>query len=359
MRNVALIELSESHGECLYSQALFLENSVKEIHLICHEKLADQTSFKVNNYHRNLISYQNKFLSRFQTHLGIRKYLKSNKIDTIIFNTTTGRIIQELLLFIPKNIKCYGSIHDGRKLVKSTTQKSISKRMSGYYVLNDYVKDYLIEKKASSPPISVYYPIFFPQMELESISKSENNFWIVIPGVLEQKRRNYYSIIDNLVHSPLPHNIKFILLGSSKHFNGDGIEFEKRIVKHNLQKNFIYFDSFISNKEYFAYIKNADLIMPAIEPGNEFYNTYKYSQITGSYNLSFGFGIPLLYHEDLSLISDLRDFGISYNTNNFSEIIKDLVAERKILQNIRDKIISHPKFSLQFQRENYLKHLSL
>lgn len=353
MRNVALIELTESHGECIYSQALFLHNSVDTLHLIIHEKLEDQTNFDLKIKNRFFISYENKFLERIKTFFCIRKYLLKNDIDTIIFNTATGRLIQELLLFIPKKINCIGSIHDGRKLVKSSTQKSISKKMNGYYILNDYIKDYLISKNVNNIKVQPYYPIFFPPIETDKINKDKNEFWITIPGKVEQKRRNYLSLIESLSKSTLSENIKFVLLGPANHFNGDGKLILEKINENGLSKNFIMFDGFINNSTYFAYIEKSDMIMPLVEPGNEFYETYKYSQITGSYNLAFGYKIPLLYHQDLSHINDLKNFGISYNHSTLIDTLIECINQQDFTKICIKKMNDELKFQKEYQTKIY------
>lgn len=357
MKRVALIELSESHGECIYSQILFLHPEVSSLHLILHEKQADQTNFRFENINRFFINTGDTLKQRLLAYFKIRKYLLNNKIDTVIFNTATGRIIQELLFVLPGKLRYFGTIHDGRKLVKSSTQKSITKRIKKYFVLNDFIKRYLTEKGINDKPIETYYPVYFPPLPFEKLDKGAGDFWIIVPGKVEQKRRNYLSLINQLKSNPLPPQIKFILLGPSRHFNGDGKIIEEELNKYNLGENFVLFEEYISNKTYFSYINKANLIMPLVEPGNEFFNTYKYSQITGAYNIAFGFGIPLLFHEDLNHIEDLDRFGIEYNESTLIESIRFLFDNPDLSLNISKAITSEKKFQLEYQSAKYLNFI--
>ena len=354
MNNVALVELNNSHSECIYSQVLFLNGEVKNIHLILHPGLEQLTDYKIKGLKRFFISPLNSISNRIRSYLQIRKYILANEIDTIIFNTTTGRFVRELLFFLPKGKNYVGSIHDGRKLVNSSTQKAISRKVKKYFTLNDYVTDYLVRNKITNIKFQSYYPIFFPEIETEKLDKNDSEFWIIIPGKVEQKRRNYFSLIETLSGTNLPSQIKFILLGPSKHFNGDGEVLTQAINNAGLNNNFIIFDNFLSDKVYYSYLKNADMIMPLVEPGNEFYETYKYSQITGAYNIAFGFKIPLLYHEDLSVIGDLKKFGIAYKKESLVKLLQELYEDRANIKALIESIGSEHKFSESYQRKSYL-----
>ncbi len=358
MENTAIIELSESHAECIYSQVRFLIESNYKIHLILNEKLSDQTEYALPDINRFFIKNNFSLKERFKSYLYIRDYVRKNKITLIIFNTTTGRFVRELLYFLPANINYAGTIHDGRKLTGSSTQKAISKKVKKYFTLNDYVTKYLREKKVRDLSIDTFYPIFFPHLKLREITKSESEFWIVIPGKVEQKRRNYFSLIQQLEKNNIPKSVKFILLGPSKHFNGDGKIIESKIISAGIRENFVLFDDFVSDETYYSYLIKSDLIMPLVEPGNEFYETYKNSQITGAYNIAFGFGIPILFHKDLSHIDDLRNFGIPYNTESFCSVIKMLFSDKTILSELRDKILTCQKFQFDYQQNNYTRFLN-
>jgi hypothetical protein len=97
------------------------------------------------------------------------------------------------------------------------------------------------------------------------------------------------------------------------------------------------------------------MIMPGVEPGTECYNTYNKSQITGAYNLAFGFNLPLLYHEKLKTIEDLKSFGIPYNNKNFPDVISAIYNNPHHIEILKEKIKSEPKFQFKYQSVNYQK----
>lgn len=358
MKRAAIIELSVSHGECIYSQIIFIKDKFDEVHLLLNKALEDQTKINEPNIYHHFFDFSKTLIERVKLYIKLRQLIKKHKIDIVIFNTATGTHVWELIKFIPKKIKLFGSIHDANKFIRSRTQKLISKRLNKYFVLNDYIQDYVNKANITELTTIPYYPIFFPEHKHIELNKRDDEFWIVIPGKVEQKRRDYFSLIESLQNNPISSNIKFILLGSCKKENSDCIELTNRIEKYNFKNNFKIFDGFVSSDIYFSYLENADLIMPAIEPGVEFYNTYKNSQITGAYNIAFGFGIPLLYHNDLTTISDLNKFGIQYSNHNFCNLLSKLYNNRTPLEEIKQLIKKENKFQLEFQKTNYLKFLS-
>lgn len=357
LERIALIELSSSHGECIYSQAEFLNQQDNFVLLLLNEFLKDQTeciSADVNKIYfpKPINSFQ-----RLKLFLKIFTILKKYKIDTLVINTATGTELWLLLFFIPKSIKLAGIIHDAEKLISSSTQQKINKRIKHYFVLNDFIKEYIDKFNLKNLNVSSQYNIFYPTENLIPISKKANEFWITIPGTVEQSRRNYLGLIEQLKNKNIPESIKFLLLGNCNHFNADGDLIKAKVKEYNLEINFVFFDEFISNKLFLSYINKSDIIMLGIESGLSFFNAYKKSQITGSYNLGFGFNIPLLYHQDLEHIKDLNNFGISYNDNNLYETILDVSKNSNKIEDIKTKIKNEPKFTFSYQQSNYLKFI--
>lgn len=357
MKKTALIELSPSHGECIYAQAQFLIGKSEFTLLLLNEFLKDQTESISSEIDKLYFPKPKNTLQRLKLFFKIYSILKKYKIDTLIINTATGTELWLLLFFIPKSIKLAGIIHDAEKLISSSTQQKINKRIKHYFVLNDFIKEYVDKFNLKGLKVSTLYNIFYPIENLISIPKKSNDFWITIPGTVEQSRRNYLGLIEQLKNKNIPESIKFLLLGNCKHFNADGDIIKAKVNEYNLTNNFVFFDNFISNKLFLSYINKSDIIMLGIESRLSFFNAYQKSQITGSYNLGFGFNIPLLYHKDLKHIKDLKEFGISYNDTNLFETIIDLEKNRNKTEDIKERIKNEPKFAFSFQQNNYLKFI--
>ena len=81
--------------------------------------------------------------------------------------------------------------------------------------------------------------------------KKSKKFTIVIPGTVDNKKRDYESIIKILSHVNL--DFRVILLGK---MNEPGIR--SKII-HN--KKFKWFDNFVSQEDFDRYLKNCDLIL--------------------------------------------------------------------------------------------------
>lgn len=356
VKRAALIELGGSHDECLYSQLLFLKDGGYQITLICAEELRGQAA-NYNTGEEQIFYNINKAgeWEKFKILLGIRKDIISRGINTVIFNSAHGRQIRNLCMMpYPKGTKIYGTMHGINKLIKSATQKLISSRLSGYYLLNDYLIDNL--KLVPQPQMSFksYYPIFFPQYREEAIIKPEGELWITIPGQVEQHRRDYETLIRAVASARNLINTQFLFLGRSDGKNADGIALKELCRELGVAAQFKFWDGFVANETFHSYLKQSDIIMPLIHPGNDGYEKYLKYQISGSYNLAFAYTKPLLMLEVFNYYQDFQENAVFYTLDNLSQKLMHL---RGSIQDLQAKMYQQPKWSFESQCSNYLSML--
>jgi len=134
--NIAIVEISKSHEECIYTQVKFIKDSGHTIDLILHKALESQI-----NAYRNLaknITYitpsQNGFFAKIQQQKSLSKELSN--YDLVIFNTaSSSKLVRNtLLLLLFSKVKCVGILHNSKKLRSSFTQALISLKIKKYFV---------------------------------------------------------------------------------------------------------------------------------------------------------------------------------------------------------------------------------
>ncbi len=290
MKKIIIVELNNYHTECIYAQVLYLSKSGFSVEVICSQK-----TFKHVEYLKDICPVKSYDFSKTPSFLKLWWYLLHQKNSITVLNTAQGNKVLKLLTLPTFNkVKYYGLIHNLKKLETSNGQKIISKKINQYLVIADYLKESPIAIKNGVTSINT--SIFPTTDPFQDITKREN-IWITIPGNIELKRRDYHWIIDVCSSNKLPNNIKFILLGNAS--KGDGRTIIERIKKEKLEDHFIWFDSFIDQKEFNGYIQRSDYLLPLLHETSSEYILYKTS---GTFSLSEAFSKPMILHSNFRIL---------------------------------------------------------
>ena len=345
---IALVELSKSHEECIYSQVQFLIHQGYKVDLYLNPKLEPQISeygqdcnavFFIEPKHY----LPGKLLHAFQFAKTLGSY------DKVIFNTASSSKLLRNTVGLLKfyKVQCFGVLHNIKKLKSSFTQSLISIKIKKYFVLNDN----LGEKVSGNKKIRLqsFYPIYFPNFPY-ILNKPKKEIWLVIPGSIDYHRRDYDSIIKALKKSGKVKNLKIILLGRINESSEEHKKLWENISNNNLQHYFITFQSFIPNDVFHAYIKQADFIVPLLKLDSD-YLTYK---ISGSFNLAFAYKKPLLSHKFFSTIPDIAANSIFYD----SETLGHLLGSIKNMEIDLNDFYSEKKWDFDYQKEKYIAFLN-
>jgi hypothetical protein len=254
----------------------------------------------------------------------IRKILVRGKFDRIVFNTAQGNVLKNLFFLPkPKRGRRFGVIHNLRKLEGSHSQKVITRNLEGYFVLNDYLIDQVKDEIKRRVKLFPLYTVFYPNYPSRQQEKKEGEIWICIPGQVERSRRDYDSLFESIAQFGIQPNIKLLFLGRCEHADGDGVYVKQRVKELGIEQNVVLWDAFIETDEFYGILKQSDFILPLIHPQHESYSLYEF-QISGSFNLAFGFKKPLLMEESFSTYEDFKNASVFYSTTNLMEVINGL-----------------------------------
>jgi hypothetical protein len=355
-KKAALIEISTAHDECLYSQLSFLKDSGYEVDLICSSVLRNKIPVIASGFTSTFFSFGKNVISDIRNLLSLRKFLIRKKINKVIFNSADGiRIRNFLLLSFPKEIEFAGILHDSEKVIRSGNQKFINKKVKKYFVLSDYVLNYALSLKLEKQRFESFYAIFQPEYSPIKISKPHDEFWVCIPGRVEQKRRDYDQLLMSLSQTRLNEKVKIILLGTpDEKFKP---QLKEKINKLNLAKQFILFEEFLDNETFYSYLKLSDIVLPLIHPSAAWFNKYFRTQISGSYIMAYTYKIPLLCEKSFSVYEDFNDTSFFYVVDNLIESINELASNRNHFIEKRNTLYKLPKWNYDFQRDRYIKFL--
>lgn len=338
----ALIELSSSHDECIYSQVMFLKSASLPVHLIVPEEMGDRLKgFPVDG----LLLLKLSEIKPFK----ILQYLVKNKIKNIVINTCSGNDVRNLIFFIPWKMNITGILHNGEKLNSTNSQSLISMRVKKYFVLNDYILKNV--KPSRNITVQSMYPIYFKTRE-ETISKPESETWICIPGSLDRKRRDYDGLIEALEPASLK-GIKFLILGKTKAESEDYNILKSDLERKKILHHFTFFFDFINLHTFHAYLKKSDLIMPLIHPSKKKYESYKKYKISGSFNLAFAYKKILLMEQTWQSVEDFKKTSVFYSLDDVRDVLQQVRTPNHTLS-VKESYNSIKKFDFGFQSAQYV-----
>ena len=354
MKKAILVEIGGSHTECLYSQVRFLTESGYDLALVFSENLHDRID---RLGLKNEVSYYKFGTSTpedWQSLRDIKKFIITKNECKVIFNTAGGNLIRNLVSFhYPSTIEFIGVIHDLSKLKNSFTQKLINRKIKKYFVLNDYLKDNSINNIS----VESFYPVFFPDFKNIPLNKKVGEFWVCIPGNVEFSRRDYKSLVESLKKNKINDNVKFILLGSSGHFNSDADELMDKIKNLSLEKYFIFFDDFVPEELFHSYAIQCDLIMPLIHKSHPYFLEVDGYKISGNFNIAFAHKKPLLVENTFEKFGDFKENGIFYSPDNMISKINVLSADKNNFIDLKSRMYKDPKWLFEFQKEKYISFI--
>lgn len=349
--NAAIIELGGSHDECIFSQVRFLKEYGYTVHLICTSNLEQQVSEFADVDHFVFFDFEKAgSVSSIYKLIQIRRYLIKNNITQVIFNTAEGNLVRTLtLLPFPSKINFSGIIHNGHKLLKSSSQRIISRRVKKYFVLNDYILPHLNNIDGIS--VESFYPIFFPEPESVILPKQPDELWVCVPGQVDFNRRDYKGLLRTLKQQQPASKIKFIILGRD---NSPGKRLREMVEEADLKHSFVLFNSFIPNSVFHSYLQQSDVILPLMYRGMPKFEQYLRYKISGSINLAFAYKKPLLCEESFMPIPDFKENAIFYTTENLSSVLERLAA---LLEEKKQHLYKHPKWHFSYQQQKYISFI--
>lgn len=307
--NILLLEAGGSHIECMYSLIHILFKNKERVFVACNKKLV--SLLKEPAKLAGLLELPDDINKKqhFLLSLKIRKYIKQQKIEAVVINTTEIRFIRDLLFLLPK-LNYTGIIHGAKRLEKSFTfGKLISRKMKKFFVLGDYLLSQLNPQPVFK--VASFYPVYFPEVNACLVKKDVNEIWITIPGKAEQNRKDYLGLMQAIERNELNPAIKFIFLGENKLSQPMLAQLND---SDKLKQHIITFDDYIDYDEFHSYIQQSDYILPLLKTSND--DFFGNNRISGSFNLGLGYKLPFLLPESYNINSDLKPYSIYYSDLN-------------------------------------------
>ncbi|MGV3630976.1 MAG: hypothetical protein ACO1O6_07210 [Bacteroidota bacterium] len=353
IKRVALVELGGSHDECMHTQIHALKNKGCEIFVVTTQEVMDRNAFWKDWVHEvKIIAFTRKKRADFAVIMGLNRYFTENSISKVVLNTAQGGHVRNLCLFAPRKVEFFGIIHTIRKFQGSFTQKLIHKKIKKYLLLSDDLLAKITVPKGLT--VHSFYPLYFPGFK-DEVPRKEGETWITIAGGVEERRKDLHGFVNMLQHLENK-KVKFIFLGKSKAESEDFVRFKQELEKIGKAKQVQFFLEFVPAGLFDAYLRKTDFLLPLIHPETRSAEQYITNQVSGMFNLAYGYHIPLLLHETYSSLPDFGPSAFFYTAANFDEALKSAIAGRETK---KEEIKAVEKWKLSKQEEAFCHFLGL
>lgn len=153
---------------------------------------------------------------------------------------------------------------------------------------------FVLDEKLASEEF-VYFPLFFNQYWGY---EERERFKIVIPGIVSQKRRNYFSVIQELSQLKTEQNLEVVFLGKA-----EGEELNRlRVLEQKLAKKtkikIAYFTEKLPQNFFDEQMKKADVLYCPIQIETEFFSVrevYGQTKMSGNIGDAIKFGKKAIF----------------------------------------------------------------
>lgn len=345
---MALIEVGESHDECLYSQIFALKNSGRKVLLICTEKLrARNPHFEQHIFEYYTVPLSDSGSKNMLAMKNVLKYMKGKNVSRAILNTAQGTHIRNLCLLARfSKIEFTGIIHTTRKFEGSFTHRVIGKKVKKFLLLSEHLLASV--QKTDGVQLDYFYPIRYLDANRQRIDSDKLELTII--GGVEKRRKDLEGFVDMIKGTN--DSVRYTFLGKSNMKDDSVRAFQKRLKEENLESNVVFFDCFVSHEQFSEQLRRTDAILPLVHPDTPSAEQYFKKQISGAMNVAFGYKIPLLIHEAYRGIEEMKPACLYYEPTHFGTLLKD---NKGTLKDISERMTQNEKYNAEHQESRYLK----
>lgn len=295
MKKIAYIEI-DTHAEIAQSFMDIMQDSQEfSVDFYLSEKIRNQ----VNDGENIFLSDSSMILDQLKNKaydlviIGtLHRYFNTFQVITQKYNTA---VIVHNLNFTRTS---------GLRLVKNIFKADIIYRLKLWWKeglfnaskIYQETKNVLVLDEALSSERFKFLPIFYTQ----NFERSENqNFVVVIPGGVSQKRRDYDHIFNIIQNLKTDEKYEFIFLGRAK--DHELKKLEKLAIQLTPNVDITYFSERVSQKDFDFWIRKANVLWCPIQPETEFFSQkeiYGKSKMTGNLGDAIKYGKLAVFPEN-------------------------------------------------------------
>jgi hypothetical protein len=238
--------------------------------------------------------------------------------------------------------------------------KVILPKFNELNVVYSPIKEYIVKNTHCPQKIYTLPFTFFDESELLKDKKNAVPIRFVVPGAIEQSRRNYEIVADvfHTLFNQFGDNISLCLLGKPVGTYGKQmINTFKQMKKQGY--NISLFEAFVPEATYSNILTESDIILSPIKLKTkglgEIEETYGLTKGTASPFEAIQYAKPLIVPRAFTVLQELHSSTLQYaNKDDLENTIADLISNRKKIEDLKQKAHSNSqKFSLPMLQDYF------
>lgn len=350
IRKAVIFEIGGSHDECILSQVMALREQGCDV-IFCGSRDLYMRNVQFAQWFTGFheVKLPKTMFGDFNAMRQLNSWLKANEVDLLIANTGQGGHVRNLCLTSNKRTRFVGIIHTIKMLQGSFTQWLISRKIKTYFVLNDTLKERVPTKNGIH--VASFYPLDYPHFEGVQLPEKKG-YWFTIIGGVEFRRKDLSGFLR--FAQSCPEEIQFVFLGKTDTKREDVGQFVKECEIRGLKNRVHFFDQYVDQPTFDAYLRKTDAILPLVHPGTPSAEEYFTRQISGAINVAFSYHIPMMIHEQYRNWEDFSSGCVFYAMDTMADRAQELVDRR---EDLKKQLEENPKFSKERQRRRFVEEL--
>lgn len=332
MKKVLVIEVMDFHAEVFPVYSGLLPQVFKD-NLEFHYLVSPQRFFEMPDIGGTVHLLEPAWRRKLISKSGLRKpyykrlllnWVQKLQPDLVIFNTieTNDQRFLPAIKAIAADLPCFITMHSAKHPIHAALHGNPSIKL---FCLNRYNYDFLQGKYHVDGYFSCLYPAY-PNLLPKSVNG--RSWQVVIPGVIDFKRRDYLHLIELAKQHPKSQEtlLNFIVLGDINS-KGGRLLLEK-IQAANVVKYFTLLEHRPNDSEFAQRIADADLVLPLLATDSY----YTEGSISGSMGHSGAYRKPLMLQPEMAkhlqlqpeqcfIYSDAAEFYVKLQGLNYDSLL--------------------------------------
>jgi hypothetical protein len=198
-----------------------------------------------------------------------------------------------------------------KEIVNNISKKIFLKKIDSFLVMGPNIKEYILANKETRPVF--FFPFDFDDKKYEK-EKEDNSFIsIVIPGMVDSKRRNYKSlmrILDNYYEKNPNSKIQITFLGKIVTENSEFVANISNKINMKYGKKIIYHRNYIPLRDFEKVLIDADYILSNVYVFNKYTDRIEIYGTTKESGISF----TIYKYEKVGIVPEAQRILTGFNS---------------------------------------------
>jgi hypothetical protein len=344
-KRVLIIELTRWHGVTIIPQIELLKNAGYAVTLLMSDTHSDLPYFETcrDDIEIVVIQYNKR---RWQT-FSVLGRLWFQHYTFVVVNTmrphTPLRALALYLFYLTYRGDVRYLEHNVAPETDSWLFRLLQRRSNRIYALSEKIYQNSVERVPAwfRAKLTYFYPGYFGDLVTDAERLSDRIIF-AIPGMVNQKRRNYEALIDTfatLAQDVLRDKIEIHILGN--HDTETGHKLTAAAEKYSLLSNVVFLQDipFKQYNEYAHDLNRAHFILTLSDTSLEIGRKYNIYSTSATFMLSRAFHVPLVVSDSIDLDDDLTPFAVRYTATDVLAGIRDavkLAEDREAYNRLQD-----------------------